>query len=65
MASQTPRHDAVDTVMYRWNGRRWARAGMPTLRDGAIWDIDMIGRGDGWAVGWEGDYAMTRRLMSC
>ena len=61
--------DAVDTVMYRWNGRRWARAGMPTLRDGAIWDIDMIGPSDGWAVGWEADgesdYAMTRRLVTC
>jgi hypothetical protein len=61
--------NAVDTVMYRWNGRRWARAGMPTLRDGAVWDIDMVSPSDGWAVGWqadgESDYAMTRRLATC
>ena len=57
--------NAVDSVMYRWDGRRWRRRGMPTLRRGAISDIDVIGPGSGWAVGWERDYATVRRLGRC
>lgn len=56
---------AVDSVMYRWNGRRWRRSGTAPLRDGAIWDIEFVGRTDGWAVGWEGEHALTQRFVGC